>query len=119
MKSNIMNELLAACEAAEIPIYGEDFLCRVLAILHCYGGGPGSEYFRAGAAYAAAMKAGNMLEEAVMQKNWDIVGSFRAYVRELQADNAPWLNRTLDKLNIPAKEIKFQECVQPKLPRGT
>lgn len=119
MKTDAMNELFAACEAAGLPIYGTDFLCRALAILHCYGGGPGGEYFRAPVSYAAAMKAGKMLEEAVMKKNWPVIEKLHGYVRELQANNADWLERTLDKLNIPAKAIKFSECVQPNSPKGS
>lgn len=119
MKSYAISVLFAACEAAEIPIYGTDFLCRTLAILHCYGGGPGSEHFRAPVGHAVAMKAGAMLDDAIRQKNWAIVKKFRDYVHELQTDNASWLEMTLDKLNIPAKEIKFSECVQPKAPKGT
>ena len=118
MSESIMDQLFAACEAADIPIYGTDFLCRTLAILHCYGGGPGAESFRGPVGHAVAMKAGAMLDEAIQKKDWPILEKFRAYVRELQTDRAPWLARTLDKLNIPAKEIRFCECVQPKSPKG-
>lgn len=112
-----VKQMLAACEAAEITIYGTDFLCRALAILHCYGGGPGGEHFRAPVGYAVCKKAEKMLEEAVMKKDWPLIEKLRAYVKQLQADAAPWLPRTLDKLNIPAKEIEFSECIQPKPPK--
>lgn len=118
MKSSNMNELFTACEAAEIPVYRTDFLCRVLAILYCYGGGPGSEHFRAPVGHFAAMKAGAMLDEAIRQKKWYIVKKFQTYVKELQANNAIWLKRTLDKLNIPVNEIKFSECLQSKSAKG-
>ena len=118
MKSQTMNELLSACDAAEIPIYGTDFLCRTLAILHCYGGGPGGENFRAPLGHAVAMKAGAMLDAAILKKDWSIVKKFQGYVRELQYNKASWLDETLDKLNISPKEITFSECVQPKSPQG-
>lgn len=111
MTSETMNELFAAGEAAEMPIYGNDFLYRTLAIVYCYGGGPGGEYFCGRVGHAVAMKAGAMFEEAIRQKNWKIVRKFQSYVRELQTDNAPWLEMTLDKLNIPVQAIKFCECV--------
>lgn len=119
MESQTMSALLAACELAEIPIYEPDFLCRTLAILHCYGGGPGSEHFRAPVGYVVAMKASKMLDEAIRRRNFAIVKKFQSYVRELQANDAPWLERTLDKLNIPPKEIKFGECIQRQSPKGT
>lgn len=77
-----------------------------------------SESIRGPVGHAVAMKAGAMLDEAIQKKDWPILEKFRAYVRELQTDRAPWLARTLDKLNIPAKEIRFCECVQPKSPKG-
>lgn len=118
MKSNTVTALIETCEQAEIPIYGPDFLCRTLAILHCYGGGPGSEHFRAPVGHAVAMRAGAMLDAAIRRKDFATVKKFQNYVRQLQANDAPWLERTLDKLNIPAKEIKFSECVQRKSPEG-
>lgn len=111
---DMMNQLMAACDAAEIPFCGTDFLCRALAVVHCYGGGPGGEYFRAPGANAVAMKAGRMLEEAVLKRDWSVVEKIQEYVRDLQADDAPWLEKTLERLNIPAKDIKFSECLQPE-----
>lgn len=113
------DEFVSACESAEIPIYGTDFLCRALAVLYCYGGGPGSEHFRAPFQHSLVMRAGKILNRAVMGKDWAVVEKYRKYVRELQADNADWLERTLDRMNIPAKDIKFSECVQPKSPKGS
>ncbi len=106
----MIDELMAAAEAAGIPIYGTDFLCRTLAILYCYGGGPGSEYFRAPVGMAVVRKASDMLEKAVEENDWSIIETYRSYVRQLQENQAPWLEKTLDRLNIPPKEIKYQEC---------
>lgn len=107
-----MTALLAACDQAGIPIYGPDFLCRTLAILHCYGGGPESEHFRAPVGHAVAMRAGAMLDDAIRRRDFAFIKKFQNYVKELQADKAPWLERTLEKLNIPANEIKFKECIR-------
>lgn len=106
----MMQELMDACAAAEIPLYGDDFLCRTLAIIFCYGGGPGGEYFRTPVGKAVVAKAAAMLEKAVRDKDRDKLGLFRTYVRELREDRAPWLKKTLYRLNIPAEEISFKEC---------
>lgn len=111
-----INELTEACEAGGIPLYGTDFLCRTLAVLYCYGGGPGGEYFRAPLGMAVLGKARSMLEQAVLEKDRAIVELFRQYVRELRQDNAPWLPQTLDKLNIPRAAVKYSECVRPGKP---
>lgn len=116
---NTLEQLQEVCDAAEVPIYGEDFLCRALAVIHCYGGGPGGEFLRAGVGHHVAMKAGSMLEQAVLEKNWKIIKTFQAYVSDLQNDRAFWLEKTLERLTIPAGVIKFQECLQPKSPQGS
>lgn len=118
-ENSVMGQLTAACESAGVPIYGTSFLCKTLAILYCYGGGPGGEYFRAPVGYAVAMKGQKMLEEAILQKNWAIVRLYRNYVRELQSDHADWLQGTLERLNIPVNKIRFSECVQSKSPKGS
>lgn len=107
---NDIEKLMKTAEAAGIPLYGRDFMARTLAILYCYGGGPGGERFRAPLAFAVAKKAGAELDRAVIDKDWEFVGKFREYVRDLRANDAPWLEKTLYRLNIPAKEIIRKEC---------
>lgn len=87
--------------------------------MYCYGGGPCGEHFRAPVGHAVSMKAGVMLEKAVLEKDWEIVKLYRQYVQELQENRADWLEMTLNRLNIPAKEIRFSECLQPKSPEGS
>ena len=109
--AQMLEQLAQACESCGIPYRGRDFSCRVLAILHSYGGGPGGEYFRLPLARQAAMKAGALLDEAVLKKDWDFIRAIQEYVAQLRADNAPWLAHTLDLLEIPAKEFVHKECL--------
>lgn len=107
-----MREVMDACEVADIPLYGTDFLCRALAILYCYGGGPGGEFFRAPVGYAVSIKGEQMMDTAVREKDWETIKKFRHYVTELQADDASWLERTLERLNIPPQAISYKECLK-------
>ena len=119
MAQSMIEQCAAAAEAAGFRIWGADFLCRALAIIYCYGGGPGGEHFRTPLGHTVAMKAGELLDESIRKRNFEVVKKFRGYVHELQQNNASWLEMTLDRLNIPASEIKFSECVQQKSAKGT
>jgi len=111
--SNIGQADIAA-QAAGFALYGQDFLCRAMAILYCYGGGPGGEYFRTPLGQHVAGKAAETLDLAVSKKDWKVIKLFRKYVHELQCNRAAWLSRTLDRLNIPENVIKHKECLGAK-----
>lgn len=105
-----------AAQSCGLVIHDRDFLCRVMAIIYCYGGGPGGEFLRTPLGQMITLKAARLIEDAVRNRDWEIVKLFRFYVKELQANNAEWLDRTLERMNIPPRVIKFSECVQPAGP---
>lgn len=108
--SSFINQYEEAANSCGLKIYGHDFLCRAMAILYCYGGGPGGEYFRTPLGQHIACRASEIIESAVSKKDWNIIKLFQRYVHELQINQASWLNETLFKLNIPENVISYREC---------
>lgn len=106
----LIDQLRKAGQAAGLSIVSKDLALRAMAIIWCYGGGPGGEAFRSGYAGLAAKTGAELLEKIHAENDTEAIHRLRVYVKELRENRAAWFIPTLEKLGI-RERFPFTECI--------